>query len=51
MGTEYVQAEDSRLGGGATAVKPQTTWTGESQYAGTGYAALGDRGHRDLRSR
>ena len=44
MGTEYVQAEDSRLGGGATAVKPKSTWTGESQYAGTGYAALGDQG-------
>ena len=46
VGTEYVQAEDSQLGGGATAVKPKTTWTGESQYAGTGYAALGDQAPR-----
>ena len=27
------------LSGGATAVTPTSTWTGESQYAGTGYAA------------
>ena len=44
VGVQYVQAEDSQLGGGATAVKPESTWTGESQYAGTGYAELPDGG-------
>ena len=43
-GVQYVQAEDGQLGAGATAVKPKSTWTGESQYAGTGYAALPDGG-------
>jgi hypothetical protein len=42
VGVQYVQAEDARLGPGAEPVKPESTWTGESQYAGTGYAALGD---------
>ncbi len=43
-GVQYVQAEDGRLAPGATAVVPTATWTGESQYAGTGYAALGNGG-------
>jgi len=37
-----VQAEDGRLSGDATAVKPSSLWTGESQYGGTGYAVLRD---------
>ena len=45
VGTETVQAEEGgTLGGGATAVTPADTWTGESKYAGTGYAALPDGG-------
>ncbi len=40
VGTQYFQAEDAQLAGGATAVRPESTWTGESQYAGTGYASL-----------
>ena len=42
VGVQYVQAEDGQLGPGATAVQPDPMWTGESLYAGTGYAALGD---------
>ncbi len=37
-----VQAEDGGLSGDAAAVKPSSLWTGESQYGGTGYAALRD---------
>jgi hypothetical protein len=44
VGTTTLQAEDAALGGGAQAVNPSSTWTGESQYGGTGYAALGDGG-------
>ena len=40
VGTVTVQAETSTLGGGAHAVAPSSTWTGESQYGGSGYAAL-----------
>jgi hypothetical protein len=43
VGVQYVQAEDGHLGPGATAVKPASTWTGESAYAGTGFASLADR--------
>ncbi|HET9945321.1 MAG TPA: hypothetical protein VFR56_06680 [Actinomycetes bacterium] len=46
-GTRTVQAETpatTTLGGGATAVTPSSTWTGESAYGGTGYAALPDGG-------
>jgi hypothetical protein len=43
-GTITLQAEDAVLGGGATAVTPASLWTGESQYGGTGYAALGNGG-------
>jgi hypothetical protein len=42
VGTQTVQVEDGRLDGGARAVAPGSLWTGESQYGGTGYAALGD---------
>lgn len=43
-GTTTVQAEDAALGGGAAAVAPASLWTGESQYGGTGYVALGNGG-------
>jgi hypothetical protein len=44
VGTETLQAEDATLAGGATAVTPKDTWTGESKYAGAGYASLPDGG-------
>ncbi len=44
VGTTTLQAEDAALSGGATAVVPTSTWTGESQYGGTGYAELGNDG-------
>ncbi len=40
VGVSYLQAEDAQLSGGATPVVPESLWTGESQYAGTGYASL-----------
>jgi hypothetical protein len=40
VGVTYLQAEDAQLSGGAAAVKPDSTWTGESQFAGSGYASL-----------
>jgi hypothetical protein len=43
-GSSVVQAEDAVLSGGAVAVVPPSLWTGESQYGGSGYAALGDGG-------
>ncbi len=43
-GTVTLQAEDAVLAGAAHAVAPTSTWTGESQYGGTGYAALGAGG-------
>ena len=42
VGTTTVQAEDAQLAGSAAVVKPASTWTGESQYGGSGYVALGD---------
>ena len=44
VGTKTVQVEDAALTGDAEAVVPESLWTGESQYGGTGYAALGDGG-------
>jgi mannose-6-phosphate isomerase-like protein (cupin superfamily) len=46
VGTTTLQAEDATLTGGAIAVAltPETMWTGESQYGGTGYAELGNGG-------
>lgn len=44
VGTTTVEAETAELGGPARAVAPESTWTGESQYSGTGFAALGDGG-------
>lgn len=48
-GTRTVQAEDGRLSGPARAVAPDSLWTGEAQYGGTGYAALGDGGSVSIR--
>jgi hypothetical protein len=48
VGTHTVQVEDGRLGGAARAVAPGSLWTGESQYGGTGYAALGDGGTAEV---
>jgi hypothetical protein len=39
-----VQAETGQLAGAAAVVQPSSTWTGESQYGGSGYVALGDGG-------
>ncbi len=44
VGSSTVQAEGAGLAGPATAVTPASTWTGESQYGGTGYVELGDGG-------
>ncbi|RYU12360.1 hypothetical protein [Nocardioides iriomotensis] len=37
VGSTAVEAETGRLAGGASAVAPDSLWTGESQYGGTGY--------------
>jgi hypothetical protein len=37
-----VQAEEGRVSGDATVVRPSSVWTGESQYGGSGYAVLRD---------
>ncbi|MGN6574224.1 MAG: hypothetical protein ACTHKG_00920 [Nocardioides sp.] len=42
VGTTTVQAEEAKLIGDARAVTPESLWTGESQYGGTGYVELGD---------
>ena len=39
-----LQAEDGTLAGDADAVAPDSLWTGESLYGGTGYVDLGDGG-------
>jgi len=44
VGTKTVQVEDAALTGDAEAVAPESSWTGESLYGGSGYAALGDGG-------
>jgi len=44
VGTTTVQGEDAQLSGNAASVQPAALWTGESQYGGTGYAALGSGG-------
>ncbi len=40
VGVTELQAEDAVLTGGATAVTPESRWTGESQYGGTGFARV-----------
>jgi len=44
VGSTTVQAEGAVLSGSAAVVTPASTWTGESQYGGTGYLALGGGG-------
>lgn len=44
IGSTTVQAEGAVLAGSAEVVTPASTWTGESQYGGTGYVGLGDGG-------
>lgn len=48
VGTTTVEAERASFSGPAQAVVPDSLWTGESQYGGTGYAALGDGGRAVL---
>jgi hypothetical protein len=43
-GTRTVEAEGAALSGAASAVTPESLWTGESLFGGTGYAELGDGG-------
>ena len=43
VGTTTVQAEDATTTGAARVVTPESLWTGESLFGGTGYLALGDR--------
>ncbi|MGZ5403895.1 MAG: hypothetical protein ACXWDL_04545 [Nocardioides sp.] len=43
-GTRTLQAETGTLSGDASAVQPESMWTGESLFSGTGHAALGDGG-------
>ncbi|WP_157210261.1 hypothetical protein [Nocardioides aequoreus] len=40
VGVTELQAEEATLAGGARAVTPESRWTGESQYGGTGFARL-----------
>jgi len=42
VGTSPLEAEDAPTAGDTTPVAPASTWTGESQYSGTGYLSLGD---------
>ena len=43
-GTRTLQAEDGTPSRDATAQQPESLWTGESLFGGTGHAALGDGG-------
>jgi hypothetical protein len=42
VGTTTIRAEDASTTGAARVVTPDSLWTGESQFGGTGYLALGD---------
>jgi len=44
VGSTTVEAEGAQLSGSASVVTPSSTWTGESQYGGSGYVALGNKG-------
>jgi hypothetical protein len=48
IGTTTVQAGSAELAGSAALVTPSSTWTGESQFGGTGYVGLGDGGSATL---
>ncbi len=43
-GTVTLEAEDGTPAGDATVVHPESLWTGESLFGGSGYTALGDGG-------
>lgn len=44
VGSTTVEAESAQLTGSASVVTPSSTWTGESQYSGSGYVGLGNGG-------
>jgi len=44
IGSTTVQAEGAQLAGSAAVVTPASTWTGESQFGGSGYVGIGDGG-------
>ncbi len=44
VGTTTLQGEDAALAGKARAVEPESLWTGEALFGGTGYAGLGSGG-------
>jgi hypothetical protein len=48
LGSTTVQAESAQLAGSAAVVTPASTWTGESQYGGSGYVGLGNGGSATL---
>jgi hypothetical protein len=48
IGARTLQAEDAALAGDATVVTPESTWTGEAAYGGTGYTAMGSRSTADF---
>ena len=48
VGTATVEAEGAQLAGSAAVVTPSSTWTGESQYSGSGYVGLGNGGSATL---
>ena len=48
VGSTTVQAEGATFTGSATAVTPASTWTGESQFGGSGYAEIGNGGSATL---
>ena len=48
LGTLTVEGEAGALAGDAVATMPPSAWTGESQFSGGGYAALGSGGSTTL---
>jgi hypothetical protein len=48
VGSTTVQAEGAQLAGSAAVVTPGSTWTGESQFGGSGYVGIGDGGSATL---
>jgi len=48
VGSTTVQGEVAQLAGPAALVAPASTWTGESQFGGTGYVGIGNGGSATL---
>jgi hypothetical protein len=48
VGSTTVQAEGAQLTGSAAVVTPAMTWTGESQFGGSGYVGIGEGGSATL---